>query len=127
MKSKADYYYNIINRNLFSGELPQIPIYFNRSKTFTSMVQEKDGIPVHIILTAEDKKMDKNHDTLYAFVTDLLYGMVHVYCAIKGIPHGENEHHSPEFAEAAREHGLFFNEALQMVFPLKDLEEILKE
>ena len=127
MKSKAEYYYTIVNKNLFGGELPQIPIYFNRSRTFTSMIQEKNGVPMRIILTAADKKMDKDHDTKYAFVTDLLYGMVHVYCAVKGIPHGKNEKHTPEFVEAAEEHGLFFNEEFNMIFLLKDMDEILKE
>lgn len=117
--------YGAMNCNLFNSELPDIQVQFTSGARYAGVTQVNNGEVTGILINADTIRGDSTEARADYLAGILLHEMVHVYCIINGIPHYIGGKHTPEFIEAAADHGLFYDDFGNTNFLMADINEIL--
>lgn len=118
------YLYRRINETAFKDDpLPLLPVSSirNPDKHYAGVTVAIKGEPQEIVINLA------HINGIDAYISTLVHEMIHVYCAIKGIPHFADGHHLQGFIDEADKRGLIFSEEPYINLFYLEPEELLPD
>lgn len=117
--------YNKLNDKYFDNELPSLPMIITTKKYYLACCRARNHQPISINVSIDNIKSD---DPVEEITAAILHEMIHEYCIINRIPHYDPQTgtHLPGFIKAANEHGLIYDDCLNINFLVDDINEIFE-
>lgn len=104
--------FNQLNKKYFSNGLLPLPVEVTTGKNYLACCCTENGQPVLIRVSID------NINSAEEIAAAILHEMIHAYCIVKQIPHYDPEtgRHLQGFIQAAADHGLFYDDFLNVNF-----------